>query len=198
MEWKSKRSRIAVFIAYKTGMRMGEVRALRICDIHEDYIYVSYNWAKISKRKCTKNQESREIPILPEVYAEIRNYIKEMGLTKLNGLLLPGKNPEIPYNNRQIGKDFNKMLGMIGISELERKERGIVYHSWRHLLAKNLAQNSTNKAIAMKILGHKSSKVYDHYASHADKETFRKMIKAMETITQEESKNKTVPFQSIG
>jgi integrase len=33
LEWPSVRSRMAVLIAYSTGMRMGEVRALKVCDI---------------------------------------------------------------------------------------------------------------------------------------------------------------------
>jgi len=80
LEWSSIRARIAVRIAYHTGMRISEVRALRVCDIHPDRISVRHSWGKISKRKATKNQEIRDIPILPALYEEIMAYVKQMGI----------------------------------------------------------------------------------------------------------------------
>jgi integrase len=198
MEWPSPRSRLAVLIASKTGMRMGEVRALRVCDIHENHISVMHSWGKKSKLKCTKNQEVRDIPILPALHDEIMAYIRQFELFNLDSFLLPGDKPGIPYDNRQIGKDFNKMLGEIGIDEKTRKERGIVFHSWRHLLAKNLVENGTNKAIGMKILGQKTSRVFDHYASHVDKETFRQMMGAIEKVQKPEAPSREpIPFRGV-
>jgi integrase len=55
LEWPSTRARMAVLIAANTGMRMAEVRALRICDIHEDRIRVIHSWGRKSGLKCTKN-----------------------------------------------------------------------------------------------------------------------------------------------
>jgi hypothetical protein len=40
VKWPSIRSRIATFISYHTGMRIGEIRALKVCDIHPDRISV--------------------------------------------------------------------------------------------------------------------------------------------------------------
>jgi hypothetical protein len=79
-------------------------------------------------------------------------YIREMGLFQLDSFLIPGNKPGIPYNNRQIGKDFNNMLSQIGIDDKTRKERGIVFHSWRHLMANKLAQNSANKTIGISLI----------------------------------------------
>jgi len=197
LEWPSVRSRMAVLIAYSTGMRMGEVRALRVCDIHENIINVQHSWSKKTKLKSTKNQETREIPILPELHEEIMAYIREMGLFGLDCLLFPGKNPKIPYNNRQIGKNFNKMLEKIGIDDQTRKERGIVYHSFRHLLAKNLVEGGVNKAIGMRILGQKTSRVFDEYASHVDKETLRQMTDAIKQVSKFGTNKEPLPFRRI-
>jgi integrase len=196
LEWENTKAWMAVLISYRTDMRIGEVRALRLCDIHETHISVNHSWAKKSKLKGTKTNESREVPILPSLYAEIMAYIKNElvkkdqygreGQYKLDGFLLQGKKPDRPYDDRRIGAYFNKMLEKIGIDDAARKERNIVFHSWRHLLlAKNLAESGTNKKIAMKILGHKTSKVFDSYAAHADKETFEKMKLAIEDVSQE-------------
>ena len=107
-----------------------------------------------------------------------------MKLFSLNSLLLPGKNHEVPYDSVKIRKDFQKMLEKIGIDDAIRRKRGIVFHSFRHLLAKNLVEKGANKAIGMKILGHKTSRIFDHYASHVDKETFNQMAKALENVLQ--------------
>jgi integrase len=197
LEWPSNKSRLAVFIGYNTGMRMGEIRALRVCDIHEKRRSVKHSWGSKSRLKCTKDQEIREIPILPSLYDEIKAFIHQMELNKLDSLLFPGNKPGIPYNNRQIGKDFNKMLEKIGIFDEERKERNIVFHSWRHLLAKNLAEKGTNKAIGMKILGHKTSRIFDHYASHVDKETFNQMEEAIRKASHHELPKETIPFKRV-
>jgi integrase len=170
LEWDSLKSRIAVCIAYYTGMRMGEARSLLVSDIHPDHISVRHSWGKISKLKGTKNQEIREIPILPALYEEIMAYIKKTGLLRLDSLLLPGKNPEKPYDDRTIGREFNKMLEKIGIDDKTRKERGIVYHSLRHGLAKNLVEKGTNKAIGMKILGQKTSIIFSKQGDYNHKE----------------------------
>jgi len=200
LEWHSIRARIAVLIAHHTGMRMGEVRALRVCDIHSDRISVRHSWGKVSKRKGTKNNEIRDIPILPTLYEEIMAYIKQSGLFSpfnLDSLLLPGKNPEKPYDNRSIGREFNKMLEKIGIDDKTRKERGVVYHSWRHFMAKNLVEKGTNKAIGMKILGQKTSRIFDMYADHVDKETFRHMARAIEVVHQDEAPMEPIPFKGV-
>jgi integrase len=142
--------------------------------------------------KCTKNRKAREIPILQELYQELLAYIKEVGglfqggvsagdtgeAPRLDGLLFPSLKDVSPYDNKQIERDYFAMLQKIGIDEEKRKERNIVFHSWRHYCAKNLAQ-VTNRNIGMAILGQKTSRMFDHYADHVDKETFNKMTEAI-------------------
>jgi hypothetical protein len=64
-------------------------------------------------------------------------------------------------------------------------------------LAKNLAEKGTNKAIGMKILGHKTSRIFDHYASHVDKETFRQMTGALEDVLKPEAPKAPIPFKGV-
>jgi integrase len=197
-EWRDPRSRLVCLIASQTGMRMGEIQALRFCDIHEKKIDVIHSWSKIDGGlKSTKNKERRQVPILPELYNELERYIKKYHkIYKVNSLLFSGSIEDIPYDNKQIKKDFFKALRDIGISEKERKDRNIVFHSWRHYCAKNLAQ-VTNRAIGMAILGHKTSAMFDHYAGHVDKETFDKMTQAIEEGLKPGSKEKKpLPFPS--
>ena len=58
LEWPNPRSRLAALIAYNTGMRLGEIRALRVCDIHENYISVNHSWSsRKNKQKSTKTRK---------------------------------------------------------------------------------------------------------------------------------------------
>jgi len=95
-EWTCIKARIAVLIAYHTGMRMGEVRALRVCDIHSDRISVGHSWGKVSKRKSTKNQEIRDVPILPDLHEEIMAYIKQTVYSALTACYYRVKNLKFP------------------------------------------------------------------------------------------------------
>ena len=199
LEWPNPRSRLAALIAYNTGMRMGEVRALRVYDIHEKYISVNHSWSsRKNKQKSTKNKETGNIPILPSLHKEIMAYIKQVGILKLDALLIPGKKTEIPYDSAQLRKIFYRMLAKIGIDDAIRVKRGIVFHSWRHLLAKRLAESGTNKAIGMNILRLKTSQIFDHYAAHVDNETFKQMAGAIEKAHEPSTPPKEpIPFCGV-
>jgi integrase len=200
LEWRSQKVRLINLMASQTGMRMGEIRALRICDIHEDRICVVHGWSRKEGRKSTKNREGREIPILPELSKELNDYIQGLdNRFRLDSLLFPGTDSEKPYDNRHIGRELNYMLAKIGIDDTKRRERGIVFHSWRHYAAKNLAEVTTNRAIAMAILGQKTSRIFDKYAAHADKETFRKMARAIKQGLKPGAKTtkEPIPFYKV-
>ncbi|MDL2230026.1 site-specific integrase [Treponema sp. OttesenSCG-928-L16] len=195
--WRDPRSRLMNLIASQTGMRMGEIQALRICDIHQEAISIVHSWNKVDGGlKSTKNNECRTVPILPELTIEIQTYIKQYRKTfRTDSFLFPSNLENTPYDDKQVRKDFYSTLKEIGISEVERRERNIVFHSWRHYCAKNLAQVA-NRAIGMAILGHKTSAMFDHYADHADKETFKKMAQAIkEGLRPGLKQNNEIQFQ---
>jgi len=58
--WRDERSRLVNLIASQTGMRMGEIRALRICDILIDRIRVSHAWSYADGGSSVQRMESVE------------------------------------------------------------------------------------------------------------------------------------------
>ena len=178
---RDERSRRLVnLIASKTGMRMGEICALKVNDIVLNRIIVRHSWSKEDNGlKCPKNGEEREVPLLPDLKVTIEKYIDTADhILTTDILLFPSDVPGVPYDCEQITEDFYKVLATIGIDETERRRRNIVFHSWRHYCAKNLATVAP-KSIGMKILGHKTSAMFDLYTDHIDSETFKVMEKAM-------------------
>jgi len=65
-------------------------------------------------------------------------------------------------------------------------------------MAKIIVEKDANKAIGMRILGQKTSRIFDHYASHVDKETFDQMTKVIEMVTQEGTQKEPIPFKEVG
>jgi integrase len=179
-EWRDERSKLINFIASQTGMRMGEIRALQVRDIVLNKIFVRHAWSRADGGlKCPKNGEEREIPLVPMLKEAIEEYLEhKLFVSNPDALLFPSEVPGVPYDEKQVVEDYYRVLSSIGISQKERKARNIVFHSWRHYCAKNLAAVAT-KSIGMKILGHKTSVMFDHYSDHIDKETFKAMEEAM-------------------
>jgi integrase len=65
---------------------------------------------------------------------------------------------------------FCSALESIGIAPDKRKERNIVFHSWRHFFAAKMANRIGKRA--MILTGHKSSEVCEEYADHATEKDF--------------------------
>jgi len=64
-EWENDTAKLANMLAFYTGMRQGEIAALRLEDIGADRIYIRHSWSKYEGLKETKTNECREIKIPP-------------------------------------------------------------------------------------------------------------------------------------
>jgi integrase len=194
LEWPDPRSRLANLVASQTGMRLGEILALRVCDILEDRINVLHSWSGADGGlKCTKNRENRTIPIASELHRELCAYMRKHAIDSMpENLVFPGRAKEKPYSGCLIIKDLYEMLEKIGISDAERKKRNIVFHSWRHYVAKHLSEVTTRN-IGMKILGHKTPGLFDHYANHSNSETFDLMKSALTDVLRQGTEGKGQP-----
>lgn len=129
--------RVIVIIALNTGMRKGEILGLRWEDIdfNIDIIYLH----------CTKNGESREIPINKQV---------KMALLTIN----KHKKSSYIFNNKQsqplgdIKKGFLTAMGKSGIL----KNSKFRFHDLRHTFASHLVMSGVDLNTVRELLGHKS------------------------------------------
>jgi integrase len=76
-EWQDKRAYVAALVSLTTGIRSGEVRALRRNSIGEAVLDVSWNWSDTEGLKCPKNGEPRKAPLLPEVKGLLLKLLEE-------------------------------------------------------------------------------------------------------------------------
>ena len=80
-QWRDKRAQAASLLACTTGMRNGEVLALKLNDIGEKVINVRHSWSAYDGLKTPKNGEARRVPLLPEV----REKLLELANDNLHG-----------------------------------------------------------------------------------------------------------------
>ena len=89
-------------LAISTGMRMGEIQALRIYNYHNDYIQINNSWDRKYGLKQTKNYKSRFIPIPSMVSSYINRIIRVDKLSKPEHHIFHGKDLEKAIDHKVI------------------------------------------------------------------------------------------------
>jgi integrase len=67
LEWRDKRSMLINLVAMTTGLRIGEILALKADNIGEKYLTIEYSFSKLDGLKSTKTDEERTVPIIPAI-----------------------------------------------------------------------------------------------------------------------------------
>lgn len=166
-EWTNKVARDMCFVASRTGMRMGEVRAISTFQIKPDHILVNASWSRQEGRKSTKSGWARKVPITQEVSDLLAQYSPPAG-----GLLfsLDGETPisdtTVRYNLRKEMEAINAEKKCL-FFDYDNKEEPLVFHSFRHFLNTRLLAAGMPNSKIQAIIGHESDKMTEHYA-HLD------------------------------
>ena len=181
--WTDSAYKLAFKVAALFGLRAGEISGLQVCDVDAvaDLLYIRHSWNDVDKLKDTKNGDDRTIPIEHGVALElINNARRNPCYGDTSYVFWSFKVPEQPMWPSSFEDDFYRAMREIGISEEQRKERNIVFHSLRHFCATQIAQRASLE-IAMKILGHRTEEMTRLYSEH---ETQMKLNNAKEVLSQ--------------
>jgi integrase len=144
---KRRRSTIIyplILVALDTGMRRGEILALRRDEI--DFLN-NRIWVRRSK-----NGEPRHIPMTPRVRDVLLKHPRRLGL----GLVFCGRTADGRVSNG-IREVFVDLLEEAGIKDF-------TFHDLRHTFASHLAMAGVNLYDVAKLLGHKDVKMTQRYA----------------------------------
>jgi integrase len=194
MKWKNELCFFVNILAMTTGMRVGEILALKMENIGEEYIHVEHSYSMTDGLKGTKTKKARVIPILPGV----RDALRQIGSKNPhgNGFIFYTTTPDAPMKSSSPLTNLKHMLIKMrigdkmaefelkkGDSKEERarkkedkskevaeakaywKERNVIFHSWRHFYAARM----TDKLEARKVMlatGHKTEAVFKKYSDH--------------------------------
>ena len=182
-DWTDSAYKLAFKVAALFGLRAGEISGLQVCDVDAtaDLLYIRHSWNDVDKLKDTKNGDDRTIPIEHGVALQLlANARRNPDFSDTSFVFWSSKVSGQPIWPSSFEDDFYMAMQKIGISEEQRKERNIVFHSLRHFCATQIAQRASLE-IAMKILGHRTEEMTRLYSEH---ETQVKLNNAKEVLSQ--------------
>lgn len=133
-------------LMYSTGVRVGEVINLRICDIDSSRMVINILDAKGGK--------DRQVTLDPTLLELLRIYFKEY---RPKDFLFNGQF-ELYYSTRSIAELLQKYANLAGI------KKRVYPHLIRHCNATHLLEAGTEMSIIQRLLGHSSIKTTQGYS----------------------------------
>lgn len=150
-----KRDYAIILMVAQLGLRIGDVRDLKLYDIdwHENIIKITQN----------KTGDSLSLPLLKDVGWTIIDYLKN-GRPETDSpyVFLRHLAPFLPFSsNNNLHGMISKIISKARISTENKSRNGM--HSLRHSLACNLMQNNVEVSTISDILGHSDPETVKHY-----------------------------------
>jgi integrase len=192
--WPDERGRLASMVAATTGLRAGEIAALRVADVQNDRLLVRHSWSNHDLLKKPKNGEARIVPILPDLSTALLNLANQNphGATSNAFVFWSITMDDRPVETQHFNNTFREALLYLSLSSEDMlspqkvvlarekwRSRGIVFHSWRHYFSTLMANRLDARKIQI-VTGHKSGTMFQHYADHETQEAFDEVSKAGE------------------
>lgn len=135
--------RLRVLLAVTTGLRRGDIEAMRIGDIHFDR-----NTIATRNRKAGKALPERPVP--KQVMTELSNYVA----------ILPDGQERL-FADRFTSKKWNRVRERVGMP-------GLKFHDLRKTFASLLAQKSVSTAVTQRLLEHSSPQLTNDVYTNID------------------------------
>ena len=195
--WKDEMAKLANMIAAVTGMRNGEIIALRFQDIGPDCLYVRSSWNGVDKIKLPKNNETRTVEItFPYLIDALVCLAKQnpWGVTPDSFVFWSTSRKDIPNRGWFFVNRLREALMEIGFSEKEAARYD--FHGWRHFYTSYMVKKLEKKLLKSQT-GHLTDVMVEHYSDHEtvgdreliqakQRETFAGLIPAPTTNLQGE------------
>lgn len=147
-------------MGYHTGMRLGEICALR---------WEQIDWLNHELRLNpgeTKNEEGRTIPLVSELFELLR--LHRAG-SKGSAFVFPSpRRPDRPITDFR--KAWEDACVRAGLGRMESREGGrpryvgLTFHDLRRSAIMNFERAGVPRSVAMKISGHRTESTYRRYA----------------------------------
>lgn len=165
-------------LSASTGIRMGEIQALQVQHVHENYISVLHSWDRQYGIKEPKRNSKRNIPVPSKTANYLYKIIEASPYQEAEDFVFFGKNRAYPLRNEVISKALYKALSQIGIPEEQRKERNLTFHSWRFFY-NTLLRGRIPEVKLRRLTGHRSEQMSDWY-TRFDYSDYQDVLKIQE------------------
>jgi integrase len=166
VRWSDEKAELANLVSMLTGMRAGEILALRKQDLGKNCIYVNHSWNRREGLKTPKNGEARVV-FFP--FENITNKMLDLVAKnplgdKMDSFIFWAYYcPEHPMDIKKLLTSLQLQLQVIGFPEEEAKQ--YCFHSWRHFYTANMSDKINQRALQSQT-GHKTTVMLEHYSNH--------------------------------
>jgi site-specific recombinase XerD len=151
-----------LMVAYDSGLRLSELRHLRVDDIDSDRMTI--------RVRLGKGQKDRYARLTPPLLRLLRQYWCQY---RPQTWLFPGATPDKPYDLATPGQILKKLCRKAGI------QKRVSMHTLRHSFATHLLEAGTNLRVIQQLLGHGSLRTTALY-THLTLEDLRAAPSTME------------------
>lgn len=166
VEWSDQRAYLANMLAMCTGMRAGEIRALRKMDLGKSCIYVNHSWNDEEGLKAPKNGEARIVQLpFPQIIRALLELAETNPYTEgsMEGFIFYATIPGKPLEIHVFLDSLRTALEKTGMSKDDARK--YCFHSWRHFYAAYM-KDHVNAKLLQSQTGHKTLSMLEHYANH--------------------------------
>ena len=166
--WRDDVSYALNRFAAETGCRKGELLRLQGADLYDEHVLL----------RRTKGEDPHRTFVVPVPPATIE-LIRGLPIKGPYAFSLDGG--ESPYPSWEVTSRFYEALSGIGISDKERAERRITFHSWRHFFNTYLRGRGIADAKIAAVTRHKTAAMMERY-THWDPSHFSDVIIAQQQL----------------
>ena len=160
----------ALSLAYGTGLRVGEVVALKVSDIDSQRMTL-----RVEQGKGRKDRYAMLSPVLLERLRCWWRVARAQGRMLDGGWLFPGRNPIEALGTRQLNRAIHEA------AILARIDKRVSMHTLRHSFATHLLEQKVDIRVIQVLLGHQRLDTTAHYVQVAT-DVLREVISPLETL----------------
>lgn len=149
-DWDNVLVRLMCLTASLTGMRIGEVRALKPECITDTALHIKASFSNDDGYKLPKNGKERVAPIPPQLRDQLRLFSPKDG-----GYIFRLWNDK-PISTRYVRDVLAKRMKDVGVE-------GKTFHSFRAFFNTELMSDNVNETVVRSVIGHQSADMTEHY-----------------------------------
>ncbi|MBA7550164.1 hypothetical protein ES705_42672 [subsurface metagenome] len=158
---------------------MGECQGLQNQFVYEGYVDVKNTWIrKYGLKDEPKKGSKRKIPIPSKTQSYLNEIISMSPYTDPEDLVFWGLDARRPLGSKIILNTLYKAFVNIKITEEDRRQRNITFHSWRHFY-NSFLRGKVPDVKLQRLTGHRTQEMTDLYTSFRV-EDFKDVLKIQE------------------
>ena len=161
--WHNERARLANLLSAVTGMRCGEIQALRFKDLGRDCLYARGSWLE---NNCMKQPYAVTKRIVNLPYPGLmKNLIEQArrnpwGVFPDSFVFWSESGGDIPINRKCLLFGFRKALKQTGFTETQSKQ--YQFYGWRHFYRHHMSLKLDNRLLKS-LYGDKTGVMIERY-----------------------------------